>query len=419
VHHHEYSTGRTGRVLDALWVVVWSVVVGLLLGSVVLVFGMAALETGRVISADLDSTVRATFGVAVLSTLAVLLVALLVSAVRSVLYAERLAVLSADPAAQLRPPTPAQRGAARGTVAETETTPFVSLWVFALVLVLVGAFLMVFMAVERGAGWGGAVVGGGLAVVLGVVVNRLVALLRRRLAGARSSWPQSPSDPGNGDQRIVPVALSATYRGVVWLDRTLRVVGTVVGVAFAATAIVTLGPGAGNPALLPLVLDRDRPESAPAMLIITFSTLVMVSLFIVSIVLEVVRRGLLLGVLGRVAEDEASEGDGVATTRPDPRLTWEALGHRSPVRRAAQLLAGSGAFVLVLAAPLAVVVAEQLGDAAQVDVVTVVAPSAAAAALLIAVVAELLTAGRDRRRRNRLLRAWPRALAPAEEGDAQ
>jgi hypothetical protein len=95
--------------------------------------------------------------------------------------------------------------------------------------------------------------------------------------------------------------LSATYRGVVWLDRGLRVVGTLVGTAFAATAIVTLGPGAGNPALLPLVLDRDRPESAPAILVITFSTLVMVSLFVVSIVLEAVRRGLLLGVLDRVA----------------------------------------------------------------------------------------------------------------------
>lgn len=379
------------------------------------VFGFATLEvTGR-LSAELDASMRVWFGSAVLSSLGLVLLALVLSALRTLHYARQLTRWRERPGTQHQPPTPAQRAVARGIIPGDTRRPFVGLWISALVLMLLGSFLAGFALIDfdrdgsPGMFWGGLI-----AALAGLGLNRLVALMRRSHVAARLSWRHHPTDPGLPDQEVVPVDLPRPHRGILLAERILRGLGMVAVVVFAVAAALGLGPASASRALLPWVIASDREIAAPLIMMIFGASLGMVLLLAVSLGLGAVRSGVLFRALELTAGDTRVEAGQIPATRPASELTMEALGGGGGIRRATQLLAGSGALVVTLAVPALQVLA--LRSEARLpggfELVTLVG----AAAIVLAFIAELLSAGRRRDRRNHLLQTWPRALAPQDAG---
>ncbi|MEE6272924.1 hypothetical protein [Georgenia wangjunii] len=411
IHYREYPLGWAGRVVDAVWAVVWPAVVGAAVGLVVLVLGLQVMEQEGTLTAGLDDGSRASFGVSLLVLIGLWLLACLVSAARSLLYARRLARHRADPESERRPPTPSQRWVARALRPQSEAKPFAPLWGSGLLLAIIGGFLAVFSLVRLDSdGAVSALVGGAAAAAAGVGLIRLVGVLRRELAAASTSWRHSPTDPGNAEQKVRLVALPLRYRATVWADRVARALALAAAAGFAGAAALALGPAAGSPGLLPWVIEHGREPAAGVLRTLLVTGVALVLLLGAALVLELLRHSILLGVLDREATTDTTAGRGeLPATRPDPLLTGEVLSERGPVRRGAQLLAGTAALVLVLARP-AVAALEVRGDVAWAGGQATYLVAGAGVAILLAFGCELLTTGRDRQRRNRLLRTWPRAL---------
>lgn len=413
VHHREYPMGWAGDVLDAATTVIWPVVTGAFLGCVLFIFGFAVLETDESIPAVLDASMRGWFGAAILASLALLLLAFMVSALRTLHYAGILARWRETPGTQYEPPTPTQRSVARGIVAGNTTKPFVGLWISALVLMLLGSFVAVFALIDLDRdGSPGMFIGGLIAAVSGFALNRFVALIRRTHASRHIAWRHDPADQGTPDQDAVLIDLPAPL--IVRAERVVRSLGKVAVFTFAGAAAIGLGPAASSRALLPWVIASDREIAAPLMTIIFSASLAMVFLLAVSMGLGAARRGLLL----RALEDEAAKAsvgrDQIPTTRPSSELTMEALGNRGSFQRAEQLLAAAGALLITLAVPAleALALRYSRGLPNGIELLNILG----AAAIGVAFIAALMTARRDRDRRNRLLRTWPRALSPGDVG---
>lgn len=401
-HYREYPMGAAGRLVDALWVVVWPVMLGTVAGLLLLLVGLASIEQTSLYTDHVRSVSLRTAGWSTIAALALWLVGGLVSATRSLVYAHTLRRYHDDPSCRRTPPTPAQRTVARGGAKDSETKPFLVVWSFGLSFILAGivpAVLGVVRLADDGAGL--LLVGGAAGVVVGAALILLARFTRRRVVALRVAWGNRPSrNPSRtGARTSRPVDLPDRYRTIGVAHRWTKNVGyAAVASLFLAIALMGKDPDdAGSRAII----------SEPGVIGVSWfsgSFILALLCLAVAIALDCAQHSILLSTLEREAVKDEEFG---TMTQPKDKILSEALTGGGPVRRAVQLLSAISAALLVVALPTVAVIEEATGAGRGGGTVLV---SVGSGVILVAFVTELLTSTRDRERRNRLLRIWPSAL---------